>query len=77
MREKIEIPAFRDKDMRKILDHFGKLDGMEKAELSCQYCSLTLTWNNLGAMLVRGEGLLLYCNLSECLEEASKGGDDG
>ena len=72
---KVEIPAVRDRDLRGILDRFGLSEKMDKGELTCEPCSRTLTWENLGALLVKGGELLLFCNLSECIAEAAKRGE--
>lgn len=69
MREKVEIPAVRDRDLRDILDCFGLAEKMDRGELICFSCSQALTWDNLGALLVNGEQLIPFCNLSECIEE--------
>jgi len=74
MREKVEVSAVKDRDVRNILDHFGLSEKMDKGELTCESCSRTLTWENLGSLLVKEGSLLLLCNLSECIEEAAKRG---
>jgi hypothetical protein len=74
MHEEIEVSAVRDRDLRPILDRYDLSEKVDKGELTCESCSQTLMWENLGALLVKEGGLLLFCNLSECIEEAAKRG---
>jgi len=72
MSEKIDVLAVRDRDLRRIFDRFKLSEKMDKGQLTCELCSGLLTWENIGALLVRGETLLVCCSVSECLEEAVK-----
>lgn len=72
MRKRIEITAARDRDIIDILKKFELSEKMGNGELSCESCSQNLTWENLGAMVVKEGGLLLFCDLSECINEASR-----
>lgn len=73
MSDKIEVPAVKKEDLEQILTRFGLIECMNTHQLTCTNCSRNLAWDNLGALLVKENGLLLYCNLAECIEEAAKG----
>ena len=73
MREDVELTAVRDRDLRPILDRFGLSEGLDKGTLLCASCSQPLTWANLGALLVRDRGLLLFWSLCECSEISASG----
>ena len=72
MREKVELPAVHDRDLRSILERFGLADILDEGMLCCSSCDRQLTWGNIGALLVRNNTLQLYCNLSDCIEDATK-----
>ena len=67
----VELPAVRDRDLRGILIGYGLAERMDAREATCASCSQTLTWDSIGALLVRENGITLFCNLSECIDEAA------
>ena len=71
MTNKVEIPAVLDKDLMGILKHFDLEEKLKEGALDCEGCLNSLSWDNLGAIMVKGNTLLLYCNLSECIESAT------
>ena len=75
MRKKVEVPAVADTDLRTVLMAYGLAEKMDKRELTCEHCDEPLAWENLGALLVVGQTLQLFCNMCECIEAASKGMD--
>jgi len=72
MRERIEISAVRDRDLRAVLEKYGLAEKIDRGEQTCSSCSDILTWENIGAFIVLSEGLELFCSLSECLEAAKR-----
>ena len=72
MKEDIEVPSIRDRDLRTILSHYGLDVAVDEGRLFCRACSCKITWENLGALLVQHDGLVLYCDLSECMDSASQ-----
>ena len=70
MSTEIEVPSIRDRDLNSILQHFGLKDAMDEGTINCENCSRSLSWENLGAMLSDSNSIILYCNLSECIETA-------
>ena len=74
MTETVQVTAVRDRDLEAILGRFGLVEKMNDGLLDCESCTRVLTWENLGAMLVKKKKLVLYCDLSECIECAAKGG---
>lgn len=72
MRNKIEIAAVRDRDLRAVLDRYGAAEKIDRQEEICSSCSDILTWETIGAFVVFSDGIKLYCCLSECLEAAER-----
>jgi hypothetical protein len=70
MSEKVELPSVRDRDLRSILDYHGLAVEIDAGSLLCSSCGDVMTWENIGAILVRGKDLVLFCNLSDCIEAA-------
>ncbi len=77
MRETLDLPAIKDSDLRSILDHYGFSDKLDNEDLQCESCSESLNWHNIGAMLVKGQKLILFCNFSECIDEATRSSNNG
>jgi hypothetical protein len=71
MREKIEVSAIRDRDLRDILQKYQLSEKMVQGKLSCESCSQIMSWENTGALIVKGSGLIFYCNLPECIDQAA------
>lgn len=69
----INISAIADRDLPTILEHCGLSKKMEAGELTCESCSQTLTFENIGGLLVHGKSFLVYCDAPECIAEAPKG----
>lgn len=65
------LPVARDRDLRLIFESFGLLEQFEAGELACENCATQLSWDNLGAVVPSGEKLRLYCDLPDCIEQAS------
>ena len=72
MVNRIEIPAVRDRDLRAVLDRFGLSQMIDNGEVVCTSCDTDLTWDNLGALVVREGELQLFCELPDCIEVASE-----
>jgi hypothetical protein len=72
MSPKIEIPAIRDADLRTILRSFEYTSDLDNASLPCEFCSRPMGWEDIGALLVTGGRVVVYCDLSDCIEEATK-----
>lgn len=72
MREKLDLPAVRDPDLKKILDAYGLSEPLTKSKLKCRGCSRILSWENIGAIKVKENGLEIYCFDPECIEVAQE-----
>jgi hypothetical protein len=72
MRKKIVITAITDRDLQAVLEEHGLAGMIDAKELTCCACSDVLTWENIGAFVVSGEGVKLFCSLSECIESAER-----
>ena len=76
MREKVILPAVHDKDLIKLLEEFGLREKLERNQLKCKSCGRKLTFENLGGLIVKQDGILLLCNYMECIETAKEEGED-
>jgi hypothetical protein len=63
----VEITSIRDRDLRPILKEFELDRLMDEGALLCDSCSRTLTWDNLGGLLVKDGTIVPFCDLAECL----------
>jgi len=72
VRQQIELPCIRDKDLRKILETRNIASNIDNNELLCESCSEIITWDNIGAILVKEGKLVVCCDLIDCLENLSK-----
>ena len=71
MSETVEIHAANDKDLRAIFQRFGLFENMERGACRCSKCGRNLTWDNLGVFVVNGGALTSYCELPECIADAT------
>lgn len=74
MGEIVELLSIRDRDLREILQHYGLSESIDEGIAQCFSCADTITWDNIGALLVKGGTLVICCNLSECIDMATKEG---
>jgi len=72
MRQKIEIPAMIDRDLRTLLEEYGMASKVDYGEITCFCCDEPLTWDNLGGFIVHREGLALFCSALDCIEKAKE-----
>jgi len=71
MDKKIQIPAVHDKDLRLILDKYGLSNEIDSEKVTCYNCSKKITWDNLFAMKIVEDGIILFCDEPECIENSS------
>ena len=72
MREKLFVPSVRDSDLHSILEYHGLARELEEGRIQCPSCGETLTWENVGAILVKGGQLSLCCGFPKCIEHATR-----
>jgi len=77
MRPKIEINAARESDLRLILSEFGLTQMLDDGTGECASCLGSVSWDNLGGIVVLHDRPVLFCNLFECIEKLRKGESDG
>ncbi len=68
METKIDIPAIHDKDLKKILENLGLLEKLEKGELFCDNCNKQISWENLFALKVIDNKIVMFCDEADCIE---------
>lgn len=66
----VSLPAIERKDLHGVLEKYGLLTPFMQGTLRCSSCSAILNDTNMGALLVRGDSLVVYCNSPECIEVA-------
>jgi hypothetical protein len=72
MRETFELNAARQRDLITILENFSIYQQFINGQSECSFCSDTLTWENLGGLVIRFDKPTLFCDTPECVEQASK-----
>jgi hypothetical protein len=73
MREKVQIPAMRERDMRLFFMEHGLSDAIDRGELECASCGVTLTWNDIAGFVLRNGRPVVYCG--RCGAGRTKGRD--
>jgi hypothetical protein len=73
----INIRAVHDKDIRSILDKFGLSKKIDDRELLCEFCSKTVTWDEIGALLVKNGKIVVCCKFLNCINAATNLKKDG
>lgn len=68
MKTRIDIPAIHDKDLKEILEKLGLFEKLEKGELLCINCDKVITMENLSALKVVGNEIVVFCDEIECIE---------
>lgn len=68
MKKKIEIPAIHDNDLEEILSYHGLMDKIEKNELLCFKCKRILSIDNISALKVINDELVVFCDNPECID---------
>lgn len=68
MERKIDIPAIHDKDLKNVLKSLGLLEKLEKGELFCDNCKKQMSWDNLFALKVIENKVVLFCDEPDCIE---------
>ena len=68
MRQKIDLPAILEKDLRILLGRLGISAEIEAGTIYCPTCCRPITWDTLGGFIVRDGKPVLFCDASDCLE---------
>ena len=66
----VSLPAIERKDLHGLLEKYGLLTSFMQGTLLCESCAAVLHDANMGALLVRGGGLVPFCNSPDCIEQA-------
>ncbi len=66
----VSVPAIERKDLHGLLEKNDLLTAFIGGTLLCASCAKVLNDANMGALLVRGGGLVPFCNSPDCIEEA-------
>ena len=67
-----QLPAFHENQLEDILQKFNLLEIMEKGELLCSICNITITKENFGCIFLDKDGeVRTSCSNPECLEKVS------
>lgn len=67
----INIQAVHDKNLRSILDEFQLSERIDSGTLLCEFCAQPISWDNIGALLVRGGRIAVCCALVDCIGRAA------
>lgn len=72
MDKKIDIPAIHDKDLKQVLNDLGLLEELQEGKLFCFNCSKQITWDNLFALKVVENKLVLFCDEPDCVDNSTE-----
>ncbi|MFC6999759.1 hypothetical protein [Rufibacter roseus] len=72
MKQKIQLPAIHDKDLRKVLDKFGLSNLIDDGKANCHSCSKQITFDNLYGLKVLNQNIIIFCDEPECIDKSSK-----
>lgn len=72
MKQKKEISAILDKDLRKILDKYDLSSKIDKGEINCFCCQEIITWDNIAAIKVIENNIVLICDNLDCIDKIEK-----
>jgi hypothetical protein len=72
MRQKLDISAMRERDLRLLFERCGLSEKIKNGELVCPTCLHVITWETIGGFVVRQGQLVPFCNISECIEAATQ-----
>lgn len=75
MSDILDVPAVRESDLRLILAQHGLAAPIDAGSVKCAACSTQLNWNNIGALLVKAQSLVLFCDDFDCLNSAAQVGE--
>lgn len=70
MDKRIDIPAIHDKDLKQVLTDLGILEELQNGKLFCINCSKQITWENLFALRVIENKLVLFCDEPDCVDNS-------
>ncbi|HEY0030019.1 MAG TPA: hypothetical protein VGC65_04620 [Bacteroidia bacterium] len=71
MKERLDIPAIHDDDLKTILKKYELLTKFESGEVKCCYCNISLTWDNIYGLILKNNIPQLICDSIECLEKSN------
>lgn len=68
MIENIEIPVIHDDDLRKVFAKLGIDEKIDNGFLFCPLSGTRITWDNIGAVIIKDGSVSVVCDLPECME---------
>ena len=73
MREKVRIPAMRKRDMQAFFEQHGLSVAIERGELECTSCGISLDWNTIAGFVMHNGKPLPFCSSPACVEHMHDG----
>ncbi len=67
MRERVEVKAVYDQDLKQVLAKLGILDKLIAREMSCAVCGCEVDLDNLGTIFPDGDKVGVSCDNSKCV----------
>jgi len=72
MRQKLDISAMRERDLRLLFERYGLSEKFEKGEIICPNCYQVITWDIIGGFIISQGQPVLFCNMSECIDAVTR-----
>lgn len=67
MREKVEVKAVYDQDLKQVLAKLGILDKLIAGEMNCAVCRCEVDLDNLGTIFPEGDEVKVSCDNNRCV----------
>jgi len=67
MRRRLQVKAVWDSDLEALLHNLGVLDRLITGEFACVVCGRSVDLGNLGAIVLRGQEVMVACAEVSCI----------
>ena len=67
MRPRLRVKAVWDSDLEELLANLGVLDSLITGEFTCVVCGRSVDLDNLGAIVLRGQEVMVACVEASCI----------
>lgn len=67
MRRRLRVKAVWDSDLEQLLQNLGVLDRLITGEFTCVVCGRSVDLENLGAIVLRGQEVMVACVEVSCI----------
>jgi hypothetical protein len=69
---KPQILAVHKRKLKQFLEKLELLEPLQKGELKCAICGITISFDNIGLIIPSGDKILVCCSGAECMFKAKE-----